>query len=306
MKKKLVLAILLISMFICGCGKNVDVASTESPNAANQNDVTSDIQTKDQTQEEPDSSNGAVTVDEQVIFDQDNIKITVTGFDPDGSFIGCELTLLVENNSDKCITVQARNVSVNGYMVDTSMSAEVMPGKKDNTALTISSSSLEECNIEKIANIEFCFHIFDSESWDTFIDSDTIVIKTSCFDTYTQSYDDNGELIYEDEEIRIISKGIKSDGFLGPELVLYIENNSTKNLTIQARDTSINGFMVSPAFSAEVVNGKKILSSITFLSSEIEENNIADFENIETSFHIFEMENWESSKDTDVIVIDFK
>lgn len=38
-------------------------------------------------------------------------------------------------------------------------------------------SEFEECGIEKIANLELSFHIFDLESWDTIMDTDAITIK---------------------------------------------------------------------------------------------------------------------------------
>ena len=73
----------------------------------------------------------AVTVQEGVIFEQDGIRITLKGFDEKGLF-GPELKFLIENDTDMDIIVQTRNESVNGYMIDASMSAEVASGKKAN------------------------------------------------------------------------------------------------------------------------------------------------------------------------------
>ena len=67
---------------------------------------------------------------EQVCYDENNIKITVTSFDEDGSFMGPELKILVENNGEKNITVQVRDVSINDIMIDGSLSTDVAPGKK--------------------------------------------------------------------------------------------------------------------------------------------------------------------------------
>lgn len=117
-------------------------------------------------------------IEKQVVFDQDGIVITATGIELNGSFMGHEVKFLIENNTEKNLVVQARDVSVNGYMVFTSMSAEVSSGKKINDSLTIDIDSLEESGIEDIEYIDFSFHIFNDDSWDDSIDTEMIHIET--------------------------------------------------------------------------------------------------------------------------------
>ena len=231
----------------------------------------------------------------------------MTGLELHGSFFGSELKLLIENDTDNGITVQARNVSVNGYMVDTSMSVDVASKKKSNDALTFMERSLEECGIEQIAEIDFSFHIFNSDSWDSLIDTEVIHIDTSCAGSYVQSYDDSGEVIYDNNGIRIVAKGILEDSsYMGPSLIVYIENNTEDAITIQSRDVSINGFMVDPIFSCEIMPGKKAIDDITFMNSDIEENQIESIDEVEISFHIFKTDGWDTIQDTDPITVNFK
>ena len=42
-------------------------------------------------------------------------------------------------------------------------------------------------------------------------------------------------------------------------MILYIENNSDKNVTIQVRDVSVNGFMVESSMLEDVMAGKKAI-----------------------------------------------
>lgn len=245
-----------------------------------------------------------VTIDEQVIYDENDIKITATGID-DG-FMGTELALLIENNSSQSITVQARNASVNGFMVGTMMSADVAAGKKANDSLTFETSGLKECGIENIANMEFYFHIFDSESWDEIVDTDVISIDTSIASTYTQAVDDSGEVLLDSNGVKIVSKGLSAnDSFWGPGVILYIENNSDKDVTVQVRDVSVNGFMVESSMSEDVVAGKKAMSAVQFFSSDLEKNSITDISDVELYFHIFDLESWDAIFDSDVINIEF-
>ena len=245
-----------------------------------------------------------VTVEETVLMDANGIKITVKGLE-DGLF-GTDLKLLIENNGDQNVTVQARNSSVNGFMVDTMMSQDVAAGKKANTTLTFSTSGLKDGNITTIANMEFSFHIFDTETWDTYYDSEIILVETSAAENYTQTFDDSGTEFYNANGIRIVGKGLSSeDSFFGPGLIVYIENETGQNITVQARDTSVNGFMIDTSMSQDIVAGKKALTAVTFFSSSLEENAIEEIESVETSFVIFDMDTWSDIAATEVIVIDF-
>ena len=227
----------------------------------------SNVSAEGQASEKEDVENVSIT--EQVLFDANDIKITATGME-DGLF-GTELKLLIENNSAQNVTIQARNASVNGYMVDTMMSADVASGKKSNDSLTFTTSGLKECGIEAATTMEFNFHIFNTESWDAIADTDMIKVDTSIADGYVQNYDDSGDVLVDANGVKIVGKGLSGDGsFFGPGVILYIENNSDKNVTIQVRDVSVNGFMVESSMSEDVMAGKKAISAVQFFDSDLE------------------------------------
>lgn len=245
------------------------------------------------------------TITETVLIDEAGVKITAKELDSDG-LIGTELKLFIENNSGKDLTFQCRNTSVNGYMIEPMMSIDVVNGKKANDSLTLMQSDLDACNINTIADIEFSFHIFTTADWENYLDTPQIQLKTSVADTYEYSFDASGEVAYEGEEIKIVMKGLADDSsILGPEIVSYIENNSDKNITVQVRDVSINGFMVDAIFSSDIISGKHAIDTITFLSSELEKNEITKIESIELWFHIFDTDSWDTIIDTDSITINF-
>ena len=246
----------------------------------------------------------SVTVDEMVVVDQDSIKVTIKGMGED--FWGPQLKLLIENNSDQSLVFQVRDASVNGFMTDTMISEDVAPGKKANSDITFSAGALEECGITTFAEMEFKFHIFTSDKWDTYLDTDVIRVETSAYGSHEQTIDDSGEVFYDKDGIKIIGKGISTeDSIFGPGLIMYIENNSGKDFTVQARDTSINGFLMDPIMSTDVIDGKKAITALTFMSSELEENGITDITSVETSFHVFESNGWDTIVDTEPITINF-
>ena len=247
-------------------------------------------------EETPALEKKGIAIDEAVLLDEADVKITAKSLDVNGVF-GPSIQLLIENNSDKSLTVQARNASVNGYMIETMMSSDVAAGKKANDELTFMGSDIETAGITTI---------FDSESWDTYLDTDLIGIKTSAAEGFTYEYDNSGYGVYDDNGVEIVVKGLSDDSILGPSIVVYISNTSEKNVCVQACDVSINGFMVDPIFSSEVVAGKHAIGTITFLSTELEENEITAIEEVELSFHIFDNDSWDGIADTDPITITFE
>lgn len=299
MKKFLFLvlaAILVITLVACDSSSS-NVVQTPS-DVVSANNGAEDPQT-----EQPEALEA--TISETVLVDEAGVKITAKSLDTDGIF-GPEIKLLIENNSGKDLTFQSRNTSVNGYMVETMMSVDVVNGKSANDGLTFMSSDLEACGISSIADMEFSFHIFDTEGWEDYLNTSPIQLKTSIADTYEYPFDDSGSLAYDGNDIKIIVKGLTEDNSIfGPSVVVYIENNSDKDITIQTRDVSVNGFMVDAMFSSDVMSGKHAVDTITFLSSDLEENEITEIENIELSFHIFETTSWDTIVDTNTVTITF-
>ena len=316
MKRVLILLLTLAMVFcLAACGgssvdwkKPAEVDSKNKISTDNRADTPDeDVQTDEKTG--PDNhvevpKAAKAEIEEVVIFEEQGIKVTAKSLDPDALF-GPELKLLIENDSGKNLTFQCWDASVNGYMVDTMMSVDVSNGKKANDELTFLSSDLELCGITEIADMEFSLHIFDAETWDSFIDSEMIQIKTSLADSYTYRFDDSGEVAYEGNGIKIVVKGLREDGWLGPGIVVYIENDSGKNITVQSRDESVNGFMVDAFFSSDIISGKRCIDTITFMDSDLEENEITAIENVELSFYIYDQDSWDTIVDTGVITIDF-
>lgn len=247
-----------------------------------------------------------VTVEEQVIYEGNDIVVTVKGFNKN-SLLGPEVKVLIENNFAKNITVQTRKSSVNGLMTETVFSADVAAGKKVNDAITFMSSKLKAAGITTIKDIEFSLHIFDTESMDTIVDTDLIKLKTSVDESFVQKFDDSGFTAYDADGIKVVVKEMNSsESFWGSDIYLYIENNTDKDITVQARDVSVDGFMIDPMFSSDVVAGKKAFDTMTFMESDLKENDIKEINSLEFKLHIFDMDTWETIKDTDIIKVSFE
>jgi len=280
-------------------GQSSSSKPSNSNNSGNSN-ASSKPQSSNSSPETSSSSKG-ITIEESILFDQGGIKITAKKIDTNG-FFGPEITFLIENDSSDSITVQARKMSVNGYMIEPMMSADVAAGKKANASLTLTKTDLDLAGITTIADIELSFHIFDSESWDTILESDQIRIETSAAKDYNYKYDDSGLSVYNKNGIEIIAKGTSSkDSIFGPSLIIDIINSSNTDITVQVRDVSINGFMIDTIFSSDILAGKHSIDAVIFMNSSLEENGIDNIEDIELSFHIFNADTWNTIDDSEPI-----
>lgn len=292
----LLIFVMVLSLAACG-SLETEIASADSITIGGEKIEEENAATKETYTE--------ASISEMVLLDEAGVRITVKELDLAGLF-GTELKLLIENNTDTNLTFQSRNTSVNGYMVETMMSVDVAAGKKANDSLTIMKSSLDTCGIKTIADIGLSFHIFTSDNWTNYLDTPQIEIKTSAADTYEYVFDDSGDLVYNENGVKIVIKGLdKNASLLGPGILVYMENSGNRNVTIQTREVSINGFMVDSIFSAELIPGKHRLDTITFMSSDLENNGITDIDSVEISFHIFDSDSWEVLSDTDAITLNF-
>lgn len=288
-------------------GDTNDKQVKDKTNQEEETDNNQNVNTNDDEDKNIDNDkNQDITIEEQVIFEGNDIKVTATGLTND-DFFGPSVTVLIENNSSNNITVQSRYSSVNGVMIDSLLSADVVAGKKTNDTISFSADSLEIAGITTIKDIELSLHIIDAESWDTLIDTDIITINTSADSSIVQEYDNSGLLAYDSDGIKIVIKNLNSSSSLwGSDVHVYIENNTDENITVQARDVSLNGFMVDPIFSCDVLSGKRAFDTITFMESDLTDNNISDITDLELKFHIINLESWDLIKDTDVIGVSFE
>ena len=290
-KQALALLCALLSLAMIGCTIS---PSTENDKSPIKNPLITDSPSTD------------VTIEEQVIYDAGGIRITAVNLTKDPIW-GPAVKVLVENNSDKNITVQTRNSSINGLMVETMFSCDVAAGKKANDSITFMSSELEAANITIVKDIEFYLHIFDSDSWDEIADSPVITLVTSADPSYKQPLNTDGFVAYAEGGIKIVVQKLNSsDSFWGSEVYIYAENNTGSNITIQGRDVSINGFMVDPIFSCDIAAGKKAYDTIAFLESDLTDNGITDITELEIKFHIFNSDTWDTIQDTQAITVTFE
>lgn len=179
MKKALLLFIaVLLAAFLVACGdsdSDSDASADSEDNSEQEsNEESSDTEKEDAADEadQEESADGEVYEFNQEIADTDNFKATLVRIEKsyddffDSEII--EVAFEVENKLENALEFQARQVSINGKMVDESlliMSTEVAGGKSADAVLTIQDFEGGELPALE-GDFEMLLHVFDWEDFD--------------------------------------------------------------------------------------------------------------------------------------------
>ena len=202
----------------------------------------------------------------KLLLNKRGLVITATGLVENGAQ-GPSLNVTIENRSETDVTVEIRDACVNGWMMDVSFSADVAAGKKKAGSILFPASGMKRSGIDIIADLEFSFHILNKNRI-TFLDSDMVTIRTPAADTYQYLFDDSGQELYNENGVRIISRGFDPDE---SGLVLILENTTDRAITVQARSVSVNGSAVNVVFTEEIPAGRRSAASVTITDVPFEE-----------------------------------
>ena len=290
--RRLLPALLAGMLLLAGCSSSeADAASVTSAETSYAGASEAEQETQD------------VTLAETVLFDQDGIRVTATGLSTDSLF-GPELNLLVENDSAQNIVVQPNYCMVNGYMMDGLLSADVAAGKKANDTLDFLSNALARCGIETITDIELDLVVSDGDSWQTLYETGPVILQTSAAGQYTQTYDDSGEEIYNQNGIRVVAKSVNDDLF-GMGIKFYLENNTDKAVIVNADNVSVNGYMMTDLFYSDLAPRSHAVDTLTLLGSELEDNHIDTITDAELSLQITDADYYQTIDSTAPITLHF-
>ncbi len=242
----------------------------------------------------------APTISDVKCFEWQGVSVTAKSI-VDDSIWGTGIKFYIENNSAKDYTIGARAVIVNNCMTDALFSSAIAAGKKANDTMYFLSDELEHAGIEIIGQIEIYFYIYDTATYKTVYESECVTIRTSQYEDMDTVSNNEGALLYNKNGIKIVGKYVNEDTFWGSAVLLYVENTTSKNITVSCDDMSINGFMVNGIFVEEVYSGKYTFGDITIFSTDLEENDITAIDTIELKFNIYESDTYKTIDKTDAI-----
>ena len=103
----------------------------------------------------------------------------------------------------------------------------------------------------------------------------------------------SGIVAVDNTECIIKITEIDPDNLWGYTLRVQLENKSAdKTYMFSVESAAINGVQCDPFFATEVAAGKKANKEINFTNSELEENGIKDYTDIELTFRVYDSNDW--------------
>lgn len=255
-----------------------------------------------------------VSISEQVLVEQDGIKIIAKSYTPDaedtsgivwladGVIPGADgLDLLIENNSDKNIEVYCDGLAINDFMIDTTFMPDVSTGKKANETLYIPHSGLADAGIYETQKIEVWLTVYDKDTQKALFSVNDVIIETSVANNEPTPAPDFSEPVYSENGITITGTPIQESIPLGTNIVtMLIKNDSGKDVQAYCDTISANGYMVNPwVLSKKIYSGKNAVCTIGVQDEELKKNGIDNVNDIECTVKLLDpdtlMPRWTAS-----------
>lgn len=314
--------ILVLSLSACGKDNPSDLAekpqeeqSERDKETPDQPDEPKDAETEetgDQEQKAPETGKQEEKPDEEirvveigeVLVDQDGYKITLLDFEEEGNF-GPMLTLEMTNNSDKATTFGQKDSSINGYMMDAVMARNLEPGETMTDTMSFMQESVDLAEIDDIKEIEWVFHLYDSQTMDEFFETKPLQFRTEDYDGEDYEIEDLGEVLFEYDGIAIaIAGAVDSDNGWLP--LFHIENNSDTYINVSVADVKVNGEPMDGYFGAKVLPGKRAIEVVEFMTEDFQTIEIEDLQDIYLSFTIIDNDDWSDIATSDIVGVEYE
>jgi hypothetical protein len=283
---------LILSLTACGGGgESASTSGTSDESSSNSQDTAST--TNNETEEKL-----QLTFDETTIIDNDECTVKITEIDPDNLW-GYTLKANLENKSaEKNYMFSVESAAINGVQCDPVFATEVAAGKKANSDISFSSSSLEEYGIQEYTDIELTFRVYDSDDWlaDN-VAKETVHIYpygTDKATTYVREAQSTDIVLVDNDYVTAVVTGFDPDNLWGYTVNLYLENKTDTTVMFSVDNASVNGYMADPFYATSVAPQKCAFSSISWSSSDFEQNGISEVNEIEMLFKAYDSDNWQS------------
>lgn len=190
-----------------------------------------------------------VTVKEQVLVDESEVRITLKSLDFDN--MDPTIKLFVENKSKYTIDLNGQ-VVVNGVFFDHGLNSIdsdwwiLESGKSGEYRSSLYGLDSAGITTIKDFSIQFCVQIVETLSDGGHIQSGNLFetafvhVDTSADPSFVQKYNDNGDVVYDKDGVKIVIQGKYEniDNYLGRNV--YIENLSEKDIETKFSKVVIN------------------------------------------------------------------
>ena len=240
-----------------------------------------DSNSSPQTDSQITSDVSAAFMEEQTLLEYEGLTLKALSWNSDTA----NLKIQAQNSSAQDYTIQFSDTSVNNYMVEPNFSMNVKAEAQAENNAEFSLVALDSCGIEAVTQIQTKIILLDSVSFDTIYTSDYITIQTDDSDKQ-QIFDESGDILYDQDGLKLISKGFVDDPDWGKLWKIYISNDTEEDLCIYSPNVTINDHTMDVLFSSTVPAGKKAVSSMTVFQSDLDNYQINEIHSARFTLHL--------------------
>lgn len=181
-------------------------------------------------------------IKEQEVYSDDNISVTASGIDYDDLWDCYIINLNIKNKRSIDIYYEIDRAIVNGYTINTMSFGSIYAGMGADFEFGLPKDEIENAGIKKIMEVSFTLELSDDAKNERIGNID-ISLQTSAYGSYTETYDFDGEEVYNENGIRILAAPNPKFSVSSP-LILLIENSSDRIVMIDYEDLAYNNTMI--------------------------------------------------------------
>lgn len=192
----------------------------------------------------------------------------------DGQEFGDGFDIYVQNDSPQDIAVTARDITVNGWLLDHSFFyCDVYKNGIGKSQFYLDDLDLKHTGIRDVQEISFWLDIYETEDYETLAETEVITLTASVPADAVLYTEPQGAVVYEEDGIRVLYQGYEPDQW-DPEtfsegtVLFYLENNTGRYLQIYNSGAYIAGEYTNVSLWCELAPGIRTVATGYLYSTE--------------------------------------
>ena len=233
--------------------------------------------------------------DAQILKEDENLLIAVTGSDPEGMW-GYKLDVFLENKTDRELCFMINDACINGLMMDPLCQTILAPGQSSDEEVEWFQSSLDEAGITDVTDIELEWVVYDSQDWSAdFLLEEKFhyyPLGEDAVQPFVREAKDTDQVLVDNDVCTIIAVKSEMDELWGYQIHLYIINKSDHGLTVGIDEAAINGEPCDPYWATMIYQDRAAFDAVTWGTTFLEAAGIDKVESAELPFIIMNSDDY--------------
>lgn len=194
------------------------------------------------------SSTGKISIDETILLDWEDLRITATGYLADGNKEA--VRLLVENSGNDKVQLELTDLKINGRSVNPFFYEWIGAREKKKCSLDLDVPLLEAAGIDKIETISVAFDV--EINYKTVFSSELVSIPVQDNRNRVSVLIPIQKSLLSEYHLYVALIGYVNSG-TSIDLYYYVQNDTDNDFKFCFRDAKINGEGFSPYSNDEII-----------------------------------------------------